>query len=121
LNVDVGPGVDPKVPNPGPDMWFNPAAFAQPDDFTPGAASRTHPTLRGPISQNHDLSLNKRIALDADRTVELSAVGFNFINHANWNDPDTVIGPVTAPNVNAGKIIGSRGGRVLQLGLRYSF
>jgi hypothetical protein len=121
LNVDVVPGVDPAVPNPGPELWFNPAAFAQPDDFTPGTASRTHPSLRTPVFQNHDLSLNKRFALDADRTVELSAVGFNFINHANWNDPDTVIGPASAPNANAGRIIGSVGGRVLQLGLRYSF
>src|SRR5205085_9749286 len=74
LNVDVVPGVDPAVASPGPELWFNPLAFAQPEDFTPGTASRTHPSLRSPISQNHDLSLNKRFALDADRTVELSAV-----------------------------------------------
>jgi hypothetical protein len=43
------------------------------------------------------------------------------VNHANWNDPDTLIGPASAPNANAGRIIGSTGGRVLQLGLRYSF
>jgi len=48
-------------------------------------------------------------------------VGLNFLNHANWNDPDTVIGPADAPNLNAGKIIGSRGGRVMQIGLRISF
>ena len=53
--------------------------------------------------------------------MELSAVGFNFLNHANWNDPDTMIGTASAPNANAGRIIGSLGGRVLQLGLRYSF
>lgn len=121
LNVNVVPGVDPRSPNRGPEMWFNPAAFAQPPDFTPGNASRTHPFLTMPGSQNHDLSLSKRFALDGERAVELSAVGFNFINHANWNDPDVVIGPANAPNVNAGKIIGSRGGRVVQLGLRYSF
>jgi hypothetical protein len=121
LNVNVVPGVDPRVPEPGPEMWFNPAAFAQPADFTIGDASRTHPYLMAPGSQNLDLSLTKRFALDGERTVELSAVGFNFINQANWNDPDVVIGPESAPNVNAGRIIGSRGGRVIQLGLRYSF
>jgi hypothetical protein len=67
------------------------------------------------------LSLSKRFALGPERTVELSAVGLNFLNHANWNDPDTVIGPSFAPNANAGKIIGSRGGRVVQVGLRLSF
>ena len=121
LRVNVVPGVDPEVPNPGPEQWFNPAAFEQPADFTTGNASRTDPTLRGPISQNHDLSLTKRFALAADRSMEFSAVGLNFLNHANWNDPDVVIGPESAPNVNAGKIIGSWGGRVIQLGLTFSF
>jgi hypothetical protein len=106
LNVNVVPGIDPRVPNP---------------DFTPGNASRTHPYLLQPGFQNHDLSLTKRFAMNADRTVELSAAAFNFVNQGNWMDPDTVIGPASAPNVNAGRIIGSRGGRVIQLGLRYSF
>jgi hypothetical protein len=121
LRVDVVPGVDPRPAVQGPESWFNPAAFTQPADFTPGNASRTHPQLLMPGSQNHDLSVTKRFTLAADRTVELSAAGFNFINHANWYDPDVVIGSASSPNVNASKIIGSRGGRVIQMGLRYSF
>ena len=121
LRVNLVPGIDPHVPNPGPELWFNPDAFDQPPDFTLGDSSRTHPSLRNPGSQNHDLSLTKRFALAKDRTMEFSAVGFNFINQANWNDPDGDIGPANARNVNAGKIIGSRGGRVIQLGIRYSF
>lgn len=121
LRVNVVPGVDPRVPDPGPERWFNPAAFDQPPDFTLGNGPRTHPVLRTPLLQNHDLALNKRFALSPERTLEISAVGLNFLNHANWNDPDEVIGPSSAPNVNAGKIIGSRGGRVIQLGLRFSF
>jgi hypothetical protein len=31
------------------------------------------------------------------------------------------IGPASAPNLDAGKIIGSHGGRVIQLGLKLSF
>ena len=85
------------------------------------AVARTHPTLRNPGSQNYDLSVSKRVAVDPEHAVEFSAAGFNFLNHANWNDPDSGIGPASAPNVNAGKIIGSRGGRVIQLGLRFSF
>jgi hypothetical protein len=53
--------------------------------------------------------------------VEFTAAGFNFINTANWEIPDNVIGTASAPNVNAGRIIGSRGGRVIQVGLRLSF
>lgn len=121
LNVDVVPGVNPRVAQRGPQLWFNPLAFAHPADFSLGNASRTHPFLRNPSTQNHDLSLTKRFAVSRDRTLEFTAMGLNFINHANWEDPDNVIGPASAPNVNAGKIIGSRGGRIIQLGLRYSF
>ena len=121
LNVDVVPGVDPQVSNPGPGLWFNPAAFDQPADFTMGNASRTSPTLRNPGSQDFDISVSKRFAVGAGRAVEFNATGFNFLNHANWNNPDPVIGPASAPNVNAGKIIGSHGGRVVQMGLRFSF
>ena len=121
LHVNAVPGVDARVPNQGPDLWFNPAAFDQPADFTIGNVSRTLPDLFNPGRQNYDLSLNKRIALASDRSMEFSAAGFNFLNHANWDEPDNVIGPASAPNVNAGKIIGSRGGRVIQLGLRFSF
>jgi hypothetical protein len=121
LRVTTVPGANPHVARPGPDGWFNPAAFDQPADFTLGNASRTHPSLREPASQNHDLSVSKRFSLSASKSLEFNALGLNFLNHANWNDPDTVIGPASAPNVNAGKIIGSSGGRVLQLGLKVSF
>lgn len=121
LRVDLVPGVDPTVANPGPNAWFNPAAFAQPADFTPGNGFRTHPRLRGPGSQNHDLSISKRFAITTERVIELMATGFNWTNVGNWADPDTVIGPASAPNVNAGRSIESRGGRVIQLGLRLSF
>ncbi|MFN0171155.1 MAG: hypothetical protein ACKV22_32465 [Bryobacteraceae bacterium] len=121
LNADVVPGVDPRVPNQGPDLWYNPAAFAHPADFEIGNASRTHPQLRNPGGSNYDLTLAKRMNLAPDRTLELSAAGFNVMNHGNWTDPDPLIGTASSPNVNAGKIIGSRGGRVIQLGLKISF
>lgn len=121
LRVNVVPGVDPKVEEQSPQQWFNPAAFAQPDDFTLGDASRTHPNLRGPSDQFHHLSLTKRIELSAGASLEFVTEAFNFPNHANLNDPDTRIGPESSPNLNAGKIIGSTGGRVMQLGLRILF
>jgi len=121
LRVNVVAGVDPHVDSPGPELWFNPAAFEHPADFAIGNASRTDPSLRGPISQNHDLSVTKRFSLSPDRTLEFSGVGLNFLNHANWRDPDVVIGPESAPNINAGHIIGSHGARVIQVGIRFSF
>jgi hypothetical protein len=121
LTVNSVPGVDPSVSQQGPDLWFNPAAFDQPADFTLGNASRTSPNLLSPGSHVFDLSVVKRIQIGLDRSVEFSATGFNFINHGDWNYPDTAIGPASAPNVNAGKIIGSHGGRVVQLGITCNF
>lgn len=121
LYVDTVPGVDPHVTDPGPDLWFNPSAFAQPRDFTMGNGPRTLSNLLGPGYNSTDLSVNKRLPVGSERAFEFSASAFNFLNHANWNYPDTSIGPTSAPNINAGRIIGSRGGRVIQLGLRFSF
>jgi hypothetical protein len=121
LHVNAVAGVDAHAASQGPERWFNPEAFAQPPDFSVGNVARTHPTLRMPGNQNHDLSVTKRVAVTSERSVEFSMVGLNFVNHAVWTDPDTVIGPAPAPNVNAGKIIGSRGQRIIQLGLKFNF
>ncbi len=121
LHVDAVPGVNPNVDNQGPGLWFNPAAFVQPPDFTIGDVSRTLSNLFNPGTQTWDMSLNKRFSLATDRTLEFNATAFDFLNHANWNDPNNIIGSVATPNVAAGKIIGSRGGRIIQLGLRLSF
>jgi hypothetical protein len=53
--------------------------------------------------------------------LEFTASHFNATNHANLNNPDTRIGTAQAPNLNAGRIIGSSGGRIVQLGLRLNF
>lgn len=121
LRVNAVPGVDPGVAHPGPELFFNPLAFVDPSDFTIGGVSRTHPSLRNPGWNNHDLAVTKRLPLSGERSLELLLQGFNFLNHANWNTPDPVIGPENARNVNAGKIIGSNGGRVVQLGMRFNF
>jgi hypothetical protein len=121
LRVNAVPGIDPRLSEPGPQMWFNPAAFAHPDDFALGNVPRTHPSLNNPSWQNHDLAISKRLPLSSEKSLELLLQSFNFLNTANWNNPDAEIGTSSAPNVNAGRIIGSRGGRVLQLGMRYNF
>lgn len=121
LYINEVPGVDPHVANPTPSQWFNPAAFVNPPDFTAGQGPRVHPTLLGPGGFNNDMTLNKRVALSADRSLEFTATLLNAMNHANWNQPDTRIGTAATPNFNAGKIIGSNGGRIVQMGLRINF
>ena len=121
LNVNVVPGVNPHVGNPGPSEWFNTGAFDQPADFTMGNGLPTVAGLLGPGYNSMDVSLGKRLPLGGERAVEFNATAINVMNHANWNRPDTMIGPDSAPNVDAGRIIGSHGGRVIQLGLKFSF
>jgi hypothetical protein len=121
LNVDDTPGVSAHLSNPGPAEWFNPAAFGQPADFTPGNGSRTVARLRGPGYNSMDVSLGKRLPIGGERALEFNATALDLLNHANWNYPDTGIGSASAPNVNAGKIIGSHGGRVIQMGMKFSF
>jgi hypothetical protein len=121
LNVNVVPGVNPHVSNPGPSQWFNPAAFDQPPDFTTGNGSRTVSGLLGPGYNTMDVSLGKRLPIGGERAFEINATALDVLNHANWNYPDTMIGPASAPNVDAGRIIGSHGGRVIQLGLKFTF
>ncbi len=121
LYVNAVDGVSAHVPQRGPERWFNANAFVNPPDFTIGNVSRRHPSLRGPSRQNHDLGLAKRFRLSAEREVEFVGTALNFLNHANWNQPDVEIGSLASPNTNAGRIIGSRGGRIMQLGLRFSF
>ena len=121
LYVNTAPGTDPEVASQGPELWFNPNAFLNPPDFSIGNVSRTHPHLRNPSRQNHDVSVTKRFVLASDRALEFVGTALNFVNHGDWNTPDAQIGTLDAPNVNAGRIIGSRGGRVIQLGLVFSF
>jgi hypothetical protein len=121
LRVQSVAGVDAHVASPSPAMWFNPDAFVNPDDFTIGDVSRTHPSLRNPGFNNHDISVTKRVPISSERSLEILFEGYNFLNHANWNEPDATIGAPEARNANAGKIIGSRGGRVVQMGLRFNF
>ncbi len=121
LRVNVVARVNPHVDQPSASQWFNPAAFDQPPDFTLGDGPRTHPTLRNPGAQNIDMSLTKRLPVTDAWTLELIVEAFNTFNHANLNWPDNEIGSKENPNLNAGKIIGSSGGRVIQLGLRFNF
>jgi hypothetical protein len=121
LNVNFVPGISPRVANPGPSEWYNPAAFAQPADFTAGNGSRTVASLLGPGYNSMDVSLGKRLPIGGERSFEFNATALDVMNHANWNYPDMMMGPASAPNIDAGRITGSHGGRVIQLGLKFSF
>jgi len=98
----VVPGIDPHVADPGRTGGLTPRLST-----SRGLHARerfTYTLVAEESAQSEPRRLHKQaFRLAAEKTVEFSAVALNFVNHANWNDPDAVIGPADAPNINAGR------------------
>lgn len=105
----------------GKNMWFNPAAFAQPAPGT-GIGDALRNPLYGPGINNWDISLIKDIHVDEARYFELRLETFNTFNHNQFSNPN---GNVASSNFGriTGVISGSTngGGRVMQLGGKFYF
>jgi hypothetical protein len=80
------------IPIPGGEQLLNPAAFAEAQPSTLGNAGRN--AFRGPGFYNLDLSLSRSFPVrwlgDAGR-LTFRASAFNALNHANLNNPDTLL------------------------------
>ena len=79
--------------NPGPNQWFNTAAFSMPAYGTFGNAGRN--ILEGPGYQNVNLALLKRVALRGRTSLQLRAEAFNLLNRTNFDLPDNFFGSPT--------------------------
>ena len=97
------------------DLWFNPAAFAQPAAGELGNLPRN--AVVGPAYWNIDLALSRVIPFSATRRAEIRLEAFNLTNHFNWGNPLT--------NFNAGtfgRITTQTGApRIIQLGFKVDF
>ncbi len=81
---------NPNVPNQSASLWFNPAAYTEPEQpYRNGTAGRN--SLRGPSLFVSDLSLAKNLLRGERRSLELRADAFNVFNHANLQNPSAVI------------------------------
>lgn len=81
---------NPSVPNPSANLWFNPAAYSEPQQpFRQGTAGRD--SLRGPHQWESDISLAKNLLLSERFRLELRADAFNVFNHANLANPASQI------------------------------
>ena len=108
-------------PNDGPKttaQWFNTSCFttltlAQTGE-RPGNAGRN--TVRGPGFQRTDLSVFKNFTFAARHRIQIRIEGFNIFNQARFGQPNGTIG--TAP---FGQITSAEDGRIVQLGLKYTF
>jgi len=107
-------------------QWFNPAAFAPPQKWAYGNASRN--VIWGPGSENWDMSLMKTFAVKEAVRMQVRTDWFDAFNHFNLSNPaaspgltlgDTRDGGVATPNF--GKTYGGSGSRIIQLAIRLMF
>ena len=116
-------GADPYLSSGGGGVslkqWLNPAAFAQPGQFTLGNESRND--LHGPSFKNVDLNASKTFAVTERTNLIFKAEMFNLFNHTNYGLPST-----TVLNGNFGQITqtangGAATGRLVQFALKVQF
>jgi hypothetical protein len=99
-------------------QWFNTSCFttltlAQTGE-RPGNAGRN--TVRGPGFQRTDLSVFKNFDFAGRHRIQVRVEAFNIWNQTRFGQPNGIIG--TAP---FGQITSAEDGRIVQLGLKYTF
>jgi hypothetical protein len=108
----VGEG---KIDNPGPNRWFDPAAFNSPSAFAYGNAGRN--ILDGPGRVNFDFSVFKDIPVSEQLKVQFRTEFFNVFNTPQFDLPNATIG--TGPAGTITSIVGIP--RQIQFGLKILF
>ena len=110
------------VPAGDPSYWFNPAAFqcagsnATCTQFSGQFGNLGRNAVYGPGQINFDLALTRRFALGERWKVDIRADFFNFLNHANANNPGTSITSSTF-----GEITSFTAPRQIQLAMKLYF
>jgi hypothetical protein len=103
---------NPKVANPTRELWYNPAAFAQPGPYREGTFGRN--VLRGPGYFSANWGLSKEFHPTEKTALQFRVEAFNLFNKTNLSTPD---GTVDSPT--AGQIFGIVNRmRQMQFGLR---
>lgn len=97
-----------------PDRWFRTDVFALPAAGTFGNLGRN--TLRGPGTNNLDISFLKNHRFGENRNVQFRTEIFNFPNHPNFNMPNRQFG-----TQQFGRIFSARPSRQIQFGLKIVF
>jgi hypothetical protein len=104
------------VSNPNANMWFNPAAFSEPQQpYRQGTAGRN--SLRGPRLWESDLSLSKNLLSRERLKLDLRADAFNVFNHPNLALPNSTIDVSGAGQITAIQVPM----RQMQFGLHFGF
>jgi hypothetical protein len=106
---------NPKVPDPKPWRFFNPAAFQIPEQGVFGNSGRN--VIIGPGIQNVDLALARTIRLSDVTRAQIRADFYNALNHPNFVAPPTMQN--FADSSDFGALFVARSPRIIQLGLKF--
>ncbi len=103
--------------------YFNPFNADGTAIFTkPAAGTISNQKARGLLYnvgfQNHNLRISKEFRIKESHSIQILGEAFNWLNHPNWNGPDTNPNNLTT---TFGKITSKSSERQIQLALRYSF
>jgi hypothetical protein len=115
-------GVNPVLPNPGQNGWFNPAAFTNTAAATFGSCSRDN--LRNPWRGTQDFSVFKFFPIREKTNLEFRTEMFNAPNHVVLGGPGAGWGNGSSPTPSGsfGKITGtSTSMRQIQFALKLNF
>jgi hypothetical protein len=102
---------NPEVSDPGPDQWFNPAAFSMPPFGTFGNVGRN--TLEGPGFSSVNLGVMREFGNGSSPRLQLRLEAFNLFNRANFNLPDNFF---LSPTF--GQILSAGAPRRIQIGAK---
>jgi outer membrane receptor protein involved in Fe transport len=118
--VAANPGCSAPAQIDTPNMWFNPCAFASPQNPLLGTAGRN--ILTGPGLNNLDFSLLKNIPLRHEgRRLEFRFEFFNLFNIPHFDIPGRTFGTSAFGMVQSANEYGNKPPRQIQLGLKYVF
>ena len=107
---------DPHVPNPSANLWYNPAAFTDPEQpYRDGFVHRN--SLRGPREAVINLALAKTFTIVEGKTLEFSWENFNALNHPNLGLPANIVDQSGAGQITSTQVAM----RQMQFGLHFRF
>jgi len=104
---------NPSVSNPAVGRWFNTSAFSYASPQTFGNSPRNIPYLRGPGTDNWDLTAEKWFNFTERFRLQLRGEFFDAFNHPRFTNPDTNLG-----DANFGVVSGAFAPRDVQIALK---
>ena len=96
--------------------WFNTSVFSQAAPFTFGNVGPYSPDLRGPETNNWNVSFFKNVDFNERFKLQFRAEFYDFLNHPLWAAPGATLG-----TSSFGVVAQKNGNRTGQLGLKLQF